>query len=119
MKKNPGELEIFGDGTQCKPYLYVLDLVDAIIDYSHRERKGVELFNIGVEGATTVNEIADMVCQRMGLKNVQYKYTGGSIGWKGDVPRYQYDLSRIYATGWRAKHTSNEAVRATLESLSI
>lgn len=30
LQKNPKELEILGDGTQCKPYLYVLDLVDAI-----------------------------------------------------------------------------------------
>lgn len=119
LKKDPTELEIFGDGTQCKPYIFVLDLVDAIIEYSYKSRKGVEIFNVGVENATTVNEIADMVCQRMGLKNVRYKYTGGSIGWKGDVPQYQYDLSKIYATGWHAAHDSNEAVKATLDSLEI
>ena len=26
LRKNPGELEILGNGTQCKPYIYVLDL---------------------------------------------------------------------------------------------
>ena len=119
LQKNPKELEILGDGTQCKPYLYVLDLVDAINRFSHRERKGVEIFNIGVDTATTVKEIADMVCERMGLENVEYKFTGGNVGWKGDVPAFQYDLSKIYATGWKPAHNSNESVRDTLAHAKI
>lgn len=119
LKKNPNELEILGDGTQCKPYLYVLDLVEAIDEFSHKERKSVEIFNIGVEDATTVKEIADMVCERMGLTGVEYKFTGGNVGWKGDVPRFQYDLSKIHATGWRPAHSSNCSVKATLDSVNI
>ena len=34
LQKNPHELEILGDGHQTKPYLYVLDLVDAIIQFT-------------------------------------------------------------------------------------
>lgn len=119
LQNNPAELEILGDGTQCKPYLYVLDLVDAIIEFSLKQGKGVEVYNIGVETATTVKEIADMVCSKLGLKNVTYKYTGGNVGWKGDVPAFQYDLSKIYATGWRPAHNSNESVQATLDSLNL
>lgn len=119
LQNNPAELEILGDGTQCKPYLYVLDLVDAIIEFSLKQGKGVEVYNIGVETATTVKEIADMVCSELGLKNVTYKYTGGNVGWKGDVPAFQYDLSKIYATGWRPAHNSNESVQATLDSLNL
>lgn len=119
LQSNPTELQILGDGTQCKPYLYVLDLVDAIIEYSMKQGKGVEIYNIGVEDATTVNEIADMVCEKMGLTNVQYKYTGGNVGWKGDVPAFQYDLSKIYSTGWKPKYKSNDSVKATLESIRL
>lgn len=119
LQANPGELTILGDGTQSKPYLYVLDLVDAIYRYSLKDRKGVEIFNIGVDNTTTVTEIADMVCARLGLKNVRYRYTGGKIGWKGDVPKFQYDLGKIKATGWKPEHDSNESVKATLDSLDI
>lgn len=117
LTKNPKELEILGDGTQCKPYLYVLDLVDAIVEFSFKERKGVEIYNIGVNTATTVKEIADMVCEHLGLTDVTYQFTGGNVGWKGDVPAFQYDLSKIYATGWKPAHNSNESVQATLDSL--
>lgn len=119
LRNNPQELEILGDGTQCKPYLYVLDLVEAIIDFSFKKYHGVEIYNIGVDTATTVKEIADMVCEKMNLNNVNYKFTGGNVGWKGDVPAFQYDLSKIYMTGWKPRHSSNESVKATLNSLDL
>lgn len=118
LQQNPEELEILGDGTQCKPYLYVLDLAEAIVEFSQKTKLGVEIYNIGVENTTTVKEIADLVCERLGLKDVKYKFTGGNIGWKGDVPAFQYDLSKIYVTGWRAKHDSLESVKATLASMN-
>ena len=119
LQKNPKELEILGDGTQCKPYLYVLDLVDAINEFSHKERKGVDIFNIGVDTATTVKEIADMVVEHLGVSEVEYKYTGGNVGWKGDVPNFMYNLDKIYATGWRPSRSSNEAVKETLSCIKI
>lgn len=119
LKNNPNELQILGDGTQCKPYLYVLDLVDAIVEFSMKQEDGVEIYNIGVEDATTVTRIADLVCEKLGYKDVVYKYTGGNVGWKGDVPAFQYDLNKIYSKGWRPKHSSDESVKATLDSLDI
>ncbi len=115
LRENPAELRILGDGNQKKPYIYVLDLVDVILKVSQAGEKGVRTYNIGVEDATTVTEIADMVCEAMGLGHVRYDYTGGDRGWKGDVPSFRYDLARIHGWGWRPTHTSNEAVRETLK----
>jgi UDP-glucose 4-epimerase len=36
LKRNPHELEILGDGTQCKPYLHVSDCVNAIL-FAYKE----------------------------------------------------------------------------------
>lgn len=115
LENDNSQLEILGDGTQCKPYIYVSDLVEAIVRFMNTETKGITLYNLGVEGATTVTRIADIICEKMGLSNVKYNYTGGNIGWKGDVPRFQYDLSKIYATGWRASCDSDDAVAKTVE----
>ncbi|MDR3165342.1 MAG: NAD-dependent epimerase/dehydratase family protein [Synergistaceae bacterium] len=109
LKKDPAKLEILGDGKQEKPYIYVLDLVEAMLSMNYPE--GMDIYNAGVETATTVRRIADIVCGEMGLANVEYRFTGGAAGWLGDVPKFQYDLSKIHALGWRAKHTSDEAVR--------
>lgn len=116
LKCNPKELEILGDGQQTKPYIYVFDLIDAIIQFMDDVNTGVTLYNIGVETATSVTRIADIVCEEMALNDVAYCYTGGSGGWKGDVPRFQYCLERVHAAGWSAKYTSDEAVRMTVQN---
>ena len=133
LQSNPAELEILGDGKQCKPYIYVLDLVEAIVsltssflsDQDEEDRSGSadaaeqkgseEIYNRSVEsGGTTVTKIADIVCQEMELKPA-YHYTGGSVGWKGDVPKFAYDISKVLSTGWKPKHTSDEAVRQSVK----
>ena len=118
LSNNPTELEILGDGTQTKPYVYVLDLIDAIMLMTKDINPGVEIYNVGVDTATSVTKIADIVCEELGYKDVKYKYTGGNVGWKGDVPKFQYDLSKIHSKGWISKHSSDDAVRDTVRSLN-
>ena len=116
LRKNPAELEILGNGTQCKPYIYVLDLVKAIEELTNQFKHGEEVYNISVKSeGTTVTHIAEIVVEELGLKNVEFKYTGGDRGWKGDVPKFAYDISKILATGWNPNYTSDEAVRQTVK----
>ena len=116
LRKNPTELEILGNGTQCKPYIYVLDLVEAIMKLTREFNPGEIVYNISVNSAgTTVTHIAEIVVEELGLQNVKFNYTGGDRGWKGDVPRFSYDISKVLATGWTPKHTSDEAVRQTVK----
>lgn len=115
LKKDSSKLLILGDGTQTKPYLYVFDLIEAIMKFKNIG-EGVTLYNVGVDTATSVTRIAEIVCQKMGVSNVSFEYTGGQGGWKGDVPKFQYDLSKIHTAGWTAKYTSDEAVALTVEN---
>ena len=116
LRKNPSELEILGNGKQCKPYIYVLDLIEAIVRMTENFKKGEDVYNISVESdGTTVTHIAEIVVDVLGLENVKFSYSGGDRGWKGDVPRFSYDISKIIATGWKPRHTSDEAVRQTVE----
>ena len=116
LRKNPAELEILGNGTQCKPYIYVLDLVEAIMKLTQSFASGEIVYNISVTSpGTTVTHIAEIVVEELGLQNVKFKYTGGDRGWKGDVPRFSYDISKVLSTGWAPKHTSDEAVRQTVK----
>lgn len=115
LRKDPEHLEILGNGRQTKPYIYVSDLIDAIMRFKDTGHTGVALYNVGVEGETNVTGIADMVCKEMGLDHVEYSYTGGEGGWKGDVPVFRYCIDKIRAAGWSAKFTSDEAVQKTVQ----
>lgn len=114
LKADPSHLRILGDGRQSKPYLYVMDLVEAIMQFK-KVPAGVTLYNVGVESQTSVTRIGEIVCEKMGLSGIPFEYTGGRGGWKGDVPVFAYDLGRIHAAGWTAKMTSDEAVAKTVE----
>lgn len=116
LKKDSTQLTILGDGTQSKPYMYVLDLVDAIMSFKDVE-KGVTIYNIGVEEQTSVTRIAEIVTEQMNLKGIPFNYTGGRGGWKGDVPVFAYDLTKIHNAGWYSKHTSDQAVIDTVKEV--
>ena len=116
LRADPSRLEILGNGRQCKPYIYVLDLIEAILKQTEDFGTGESIYNISVTSpGTTVTRIAEIVTEEMGLENVRFCYTGGDRGWKGDVPRFSYDIGKILSTGWKPKHTSDEAVRQTVK----
>ncbi len=119
LQKNPKELEILGDGTQRKSYLYVEDCVKSML-YVHDRSKSTDIFNLGNPETTSVSRIADIVVSQMGLEGVKYNYTGGinGRGWKGDVKIAQVDVRKLASTGWKNRFNSDESVvEATKETI--
>ena len=116
LRNNPNELEVLGNGKQAKPYLYVKDLVEAILFVCANAHDKINYFNLGVEGQTDVSKIAQMVIDSMGLK-ASIKYTGGDRGWVGDVPKFAYNLDKIHALGWKAHNSSDEAVQKAINAI--
>ena len=117
LKRNPKELEILGDGTQQKPYIYVEDCVDGILyGFQHSDAQA-NVFNLGNSDVTGVTTIAQMLVEGMGLANVKLKYTGGERGWPGDVPQVRLDTSRMEKLGWKPKYNSDEAVRLAIKEI--
>ncbi len=114
LQANPNELEVLGNGEQCKPYVYVRDLVEGIQYVIHHADEPFNVYMLGSDSRTKVKEIAQMVIEEMGLK-ASIRYTGGDRGWKGDVPEFRYDLSKVNSLGWYAAHDSNAAVRLAIQ----
>jgi UDP-glucose 4-epimerase len=47
------------------------------------------------------------------------RYTGGSRGWVGDVPKFDYSVEKLLRLGWAPRLTSDQAVdRAVAEIVS-
>jgi UDP-glucose 4-epimerase len=63
-----------------------------------------------------VTEIADLVVERMHLLDVDYEYTGGSRGWKGDVPIVRFRSDKLMSLGWRCRHSSTEALLDSIDA---
>lgn len=114
LQNTPKVLTVLGNGEQIKPYLYVKDLIEGIQFVCKNTHELFNVYNLGSDSRTKVKEIAAMVIEEMGL-NAQIEYTGGDRGWVGDVPEFKYDLSKINALGWYAKHDSNTSVRLAIQ----
>jgi len=114
LLKNPGELEILGDGKQSKEYLYVKDCVNGMM-VGYRGASGkVNTFNLGMGEQTLVDRVADLAIEEMRLRNVRRRYTGGPRGWIGDNAIVELALDRIEKLGWKPQLTSEEAIRRTI-----
>jgi len=117
LLQNNKELKILGDGSQSKSYIYVSDIVKALRTVENQNLKGFSYFNVATLDYITVKEIADIVTSLLELKKVEYKFTGGDRGWKGDVPIVRMNSEKIRKYGWENEFTSFDAMRKSVESI--
>jgi UDP-glucose 4-epimerase len=117
LENNPDELEVLGDGNQTKPYLYVSDLIDAIQIAWEKSSVPLAVYHAAGIGSTSVREIAELVVAAAGKPSTRIRYTGGDRGWPGDVPKFNYDISRLQALGWQPQRHSTDAVRFAIERI--
>jgi UDP-glucose 4-epimerase len=113
---DPTRLRILGDGSQSKSYIHVSDVISAMLTLTDLGWEGFDVFNAGTGDYLTVTEIADLVVERMGLSDVHYEYTGGSRGWKGDVPIVRFRSDKLRALGWRCRHSSTGALCGSIDA---
>lgn len=117
LAENPGQLRILGDGRQSKSYIYIDDIVDALRLVEKKALHGYSYYNVATLDHITVTEIADAAVRTMGLDGVEYQYTGGDRGWKGDVPVVRLDSQKIRELGWNNQYTTCQAIEMSLTSM--
>ena len=116
LKIDSSKLEILGDGMQSKPYIHVNDVVSAMFIALDNQKTKYDVYNVAPKDPASVNEIADIVLKQMNIKksDCEYRYTGGSRGWKGDVPIVRLDTSKISSIGWKSSMDSIEAIKKSV-----
>ena len=115
LRANPKLLEVLGDGTQSKSYLYIDDCVEAVLAVMDRANiGGTEIFNVGSEDRINVLDIARIAIEEMKLRNVEIKVLGGvdgGRGWKGDVKEMLLDISKLKDLGWKPAVKVRQGIR--------
>jgi UDP-glucose 4-epimerase len=109
-------LRILGDGTQSKSYIHVSDVVRAVLTAHVMTTQPFQTYNVATGDYITVTEIARLAVECLGLRQeqVEFQYTGGNRGWKGDVPVVRLNTDRIRTLGWRCERSSREALRQSI-----
>jgi UDP-glucose 4-epimerase len=121
LKKDNTEISILGDGSQSKSYIFVDDVISAMLivlnEMNRKNSSNFDIYNVATDDYITVTEIADIACTLSNLnpQSVKYNYSGGKRGWKGDVPKVLFNVDKIKSLGWVAKKTAREAIRTSIE----
>lgn len=108
-------LEIYGDGTQTRDFVYVYDLIRAIRLSATIPGIGGETFQIAANTETKVGELAKLVLavlDRHGVTGITITYCEPRVG---DVRRNYSDTRKAeHLLGWRPAYTLEEGVELTI-----
>lgn len=111
---NPNELFILGNGTQSKSYIYVEEVVKAVLMANNLTSLPFQIYNVATGDYIMVSEIAELAVECLGLTNVNFKYSGGDRGWKGDVPIVRLNTDKLKSLGWVCKISTREALKKSM-----
>jgi UDP-glucose 4-epimerase len=117
LRANTGELEILGDGGQKKSYLHVEDGIQGIFLALDKMTTLKNVINLGHVEYMNVKNLAEIVCEELGLSDVAYRFTGGPRGWLGDSPFVHLDISKLQSIGFQPRISIEEGVRRTVRYL--
>ena len=103
-------IKIFGEGTDERDYVYVEDVVDALVRAS--ESPGTGPYNIGSGIGTSVNEIASTLAALTGYSREPEPFPPRP----GDLRRISLDASLAKKElGWSPTTSLNDGLRRTVE----
>ena len=114
---NGETLEIYGDGTQTRDFIFTGDLLDAIYKAGTTPNIGGEVFQIATNKETTVNELLDImvpIMEKHGIENIKVIKTDPRLG---DVMRNFSDTTKAKnVLGWTSTTSLEDGVEKTVLS---
>lgn len=104
------DITVFGDGEQTRDFIYVKDIVGALVFAATTE--GVHgTYNAGYGGQITINDLANNILETAGTES---KLLHGPER-AGDVKHSRASSDKLRAAGWKPQHTLEEGLAATFE----
>jgi len=101
-----GTIEVWGDGSAIRSYIYVDDLIDGIYRLVHSDLS--EPANIGSPQYVSVDELVEIV-DRISGKNINIEHVPGPVG----VQSRNFSNKKIYSLGWWPKYSLEHGMEIT------
>lgn len=101
-----GEIEVWGDGSAVRCYVYVDDLVEGVLTLMRSDEDRPT--NIGNREYVTVEELVNIVIEESG-KKLGIRYVDGPVG----VQSRNFSNDRIEALGWKPEFSVQDGIAAT------
>jgi UDP-glucose 4-epimerase len=111
LAKNPNKLEIIGTGQQCRDFVHVSDVVDALIKVGSMEPAVGEVYNLGFGRTVSILELSKMMLAILGFQD-KTVVTTTNVSWHGDVTKIWFDISKAKKElNWNPKVSLEENIK--------
>jgi GDP-D-mannose 3',5'-epimerase len=101
-----GTIEVWGDGKAVRLFIYVDDLVDAVVRLTASTTETPT--NIGTHEYVTIKDFVDIIAD-VADKSVQIRWVDGPVG----VQSRNFSNDAIEAIGWAPKYSLHDGIAAT------
>lgn len=106
--------EIYGTGKQTRDFIYIADLIEAIVKASEASVGG-EIFQIASNKESTINDIVDIIKEELAKVDIDMKVFHGETR-LGDVMRNFSDTTKAKnILGWQPKMELSEGIKNTIK----
>ena len=110
-RSTKGPLELYGTGEEIRDFIYVGDVVKALLLLAKHEKAEGQTFNVGTGIETSIRRLVELVLELTGSD--RYLVFKGS-SWAGDVKRLVADISRIRRLGFKPDYQLKEGLKKTI-----
>ena len=108
-------LEIYGDGSATRDYIFIEDLTRAIILAVTRAGTGGEIFQIATNHETTVGEVTAHLVDILAANGITGVTVVHGDARKGDMQRNYSDTTKAKThLGWTCEHTLRQGLEHTV-----
>lgn len=110
------ELVVYGDGAQTRDFIYIADLVDAVLRAATKPNIGGEVFQIATNRETSVGEIVTALVETLETAGITGITVRNDAPRQGDVMRNFSDTSKAAKLlDWEPKMALDAGLKTTIE----
>lgn len=107
------KIDVYGDGTQLRDFIYIDDLVNAMILVAQKGTPG-EVYNIASGKSHSINEVITAICMAMNI-HPEIRYSGTVRS--GEPDKWTVDISKISRLGFNPETILTDGIAKTVEWL--
>ena len=104
---------VFGDGKQSRDFIYVKDVINALLLVSKCEQSKGEVYNVGTGNETDLNKLIISISEILDTK-LPVTYAEGRTG---DIPRSLADISKLKEINFNPNYSVKEGLEEYLKKI--
>ena len=115
LMKNPKKLIMLGTGLEERDFIYVTDLIDAMLLASDKLKSDYKIFNLGTGISTSIKKVVDLILE---ILNIQPDVSYTQSSWRGDIKKIRANTEKIRKLGFKSKYSLDDGLRETINWFS-